>query len=1215
MNPKVEKDFLKRYLGTEVILFAVLVIFEFIHVRYLFQNYDFLAGGDNYTWLKVISKEVYPYVWDNTLSLGGRTVSMPNLLGIPLYSYIFSFLSPKLLQRILIFSLYLLKYIAFVKLAKLVSKKLSIPAILPAILLFTFNAYESLNPFSLFPLIISIYLPLSLYYFIKILDNTRIDYVNISKLIFFSVVFSTLNSNLALSITVFIPQIVYLLIRVRSLNKAKVTGLVIYYVVVFITSLWWFLPLANYYSEVASGAFTNNWFSAIDAGQLSQNYRFIGQWGWYTGSYLYPYYPFSTYYDNPFILLITYSTILMAFFGGFIHEKERRLNVMKSLFLVLAFLSLFLIGGSRAPFGSLYEMSFLYIKVLKIFREPFTKFSEIYVMSISILFYFFLLYLEQKLIGIKRYLAFLLIFLVVIFSVKPSLVSEHVWSKWNGSMRSFRIDIPEYWLELKDYVDKNIENSRILSFPKSNYGSAWNWVNGFSSADDVSINFINNKNMVLRNPLPSGSGSGKMVDKAYEQEFLTPKYFTLLGVDYVLLENDLDFRYAGNVSYTPSKGIEILNNMDLEKPVNFGNFTREYISKIQNDEIDKNTKYEANYELLGKPQLSLYKVKDSNKSRQFFPSADHIFVEGDESDIKKITSFNDYQNNSAIFLSKNGQDMIKNPDSVFISGVRKNPQVLINELEWNPSWRLLDSDISPTSLAYIFIRIDEFLHKLYSKGDVIGNIDTSIMLSVKRVNEIDKYKLGGTSKNKAITNMKSNILSAIKSIQSVPLCQRDNRYWEEVKKAISFVKSNEVVLGNYADSSVYLDFVKWVENNTNSKCQNFCYEFVVPVTGEYEIYIDKETFDRVGYKEIKIENTNTLDDINTKEKFWNKIGRSSLKKGLSYRAELLLNDPKNLLKSGEWESLDGVNNRNDFIRDFFPDNYIPWYGYVFSKDKSSVTKVLNNAMTNNNVKFKYIVDWSAGNRYKLSFDYKVEKGGLGISVVEDYLNYSEMYKKIYGKSQEVKNDNNSGNYISRVLYQKEFDLNSLVGEKRSCDNVGICTYHFEDTINSSRNAKGAKLFFYSFSGIGDDSSISLGNIRVEEVIEPNVVLKYTNENSFAKEENPKIEYKRINPTKYILNVRGAVSPFTLVFNESFSKDWKLVYRGKLVVPESKHHLVNGYANAWEIDPSYMNNNKDYSLEIEFSSQKYFETSFALMLLIFISISFIIFINLIKRVRK
>jgi len=70
-----------------------------------------------------------------------------------------------------------------------------------------------------------------------------------------------------------------------------------------------------------------------------------------------------------------------------------------------------------------------------------------------------------------------------------------------------------------------------------------------------------------------------------------------------------------------------------------------------------------------------------------------------------------------------------------------------------------------------------------------------------------------------------------------------------------------------------------------------------------------------------------------------------------------------------------------------------------------------------------------------------------------------------------------------------------------------------------------------------------------------------------------------------------------------------------VVPESKHHLVNGYANAWEIDPSYMNNNKDYSLEIEFSSQKYFETSFALMLLIFISISFIIFINLIKRVRK
>ena len=44
--------------------------------------------------------------------------------------------------------------------------------------------------------------------------------------------------------------------------------------------------------------------------------------------------------------------------------------------------------------------------------------------------------------------------------------------------------------------------------------------------------------------------------------------------------------------------------------------------------------------------------------------------------------------------------------------------------------------------------------------------------------------------------------------------------------------------------------------------------------------------------------------------------------------------------------------------------------------------------------------------------------------------------------------------------------------------------------------------------------------------------------SKERQEPPKIEFKKINPTRYIVDVKGANGPFTLVFSESFHKEWK-----------------------------------------------------------------------------
>jgi hypothetical protein len=137
----------------------------------------------------------------------------------------------------------------------------------------------------------------------------------------------------------------------------------------------------------------------------------------------------------------------------------------------------------------------------------------------------------------------------------------------------------------------------------------------------------------------------------------------------------------------------------------------------------------------------------------------------------------------------------------------------------------------------------------------------------------------------------------------------------------------------------------------------------------------------------------------------------------------------------------------------------------------------------------------------------------------------------------------------------------------------------------------------------------------------------------AHREEPEITFKKINPTKYLVKVSRAKSPFWLVFSESFHKQWRL-YKGERVkvkgereetegkslfdeivadYPELKvkearhlskfapedirylfqkpldaeHHLVNGYANGWYIEPDRLGVGEDFTLVIYFWPQSLF----------------------------
>lgn len=97
-------------------------------------------------------------------------------------------------------------------------------------------------------------------------------------------------------------------------------------------------------------------------------------------------------------------------------------------------------------------------------------------------------------------------------------------------------------------------------------------------------------------------------------------------------------------------------------------------------------------------------------------------------------------------------------------------------------------------------------------------------------------------------------------------------------------------------------------------------------------------------------------------------------------------------------------------------------------------------------------------------------------------------------------------------------------------------------------------------------------------------------------ENVTIFYEKINPTRYTVHI-NADKPFTLVFSESYDSQWKAYYDDvswfevffREPISDDNHFLVNGYANAWYIDPNEIDKDGDggFTITLYFWPQSLF----------------------------
>ena len=1182
------KKLIKTYLNTETAFIIAVAIFEIFHVQRLFGGAELLTGGDNYIFLQLGKINLYPYMWDlKFTSFGGINVSLPNLLGIPFYSYFLKYLPFPLMERVLIFFLYFFRYIAFIKLIKLLSKKLSYFSLIPALILFSFNAFETLNPFSLFPLMYSIYLPFSLYYFLKLYLSNKFDFSNIFKLIILSIIFSPINSNIALGVTIFIPQILFIFYNIKNINRYKIINICTYILLLFITSLWWLFPLVLYFLNSAKEIFSSNWFSATGIGNLGSNFRFIGQWGWYGGHFLYKYYSFSKYYDNIIVIVITYSIALFSLLGSSIGKINDKASAkVRSFFILLIIVDLFFINGSGAPFGFVYNFIYNNIFGFKIFREPFTKFGEIYVLAVCVLFYFSLERLRsifKKKTSSLVYL-FCFILILVFIAVKPSILGDHVWSKWNGSMRTFRVDVPDYWKEFENYVKLNINNSRILTTPRIFYGASWNWPRGVSSADDIAVNFIGNNNNLIRNPLPSvGGRPGAVLDNFFNDANINPDYVGLLGADYVLQENDLDWRYSPVFTYSPDKNTKFMENLDLLKIAEFGRFTDSYMSKIANEDPEVSVRDNLYPSLLNKPALVLYRSNPDKVLPKIYVPKNIVYSTGKIQNLPSILNYEesikkiDIRNVYFIDVFKSdvnkyiNENILNYSDSLVLFPKRLVTKMNLNSYIWDNGWSWPEVNVSPESLEYAFVIFQEKIN-LFILLDNMKKLDLLAWNSSKRVEEIKKYSLSNKNKLKILSSLLNDINYAIDIIDKTPGNKRDSRYWEVTSKFNSYAERTFGVLSTLNTSLIMdaktLDRLNKLRTTmlkiNGVNCGELCYRFQVPEDGKYNLFINGSWIEELRLQKDYSVQTN----LNT-----------SL-----YIKNLDIGEIQNFGKTG---------------------------------------------------KFAQIKGWEEDKQYQISFDYKTDYGKLVFVIVE-----------------EIKNKINSSTVVRKNLikvFPDTFNTNKrnqvIINNTKYCSLIedGLCYTHYEKIIKASKEVDNA-LFLFEFNS----NDFPIKNFKIREVGLPDIRLVKKTIRNVKDNINsvPKIEFIRINPTRYVINVTNAKSPYFLIFNETFNTGWKL-YRtdkdilnikeylvlgwigdiignlikgfdtitkttlsryfngdilerkgdytfinsntfetwGRKDIVFDKHYIANGYANSWLISPKDIGDKSDYTLILDFWPQR------------------------------
>ena len=627
----------------EILILLIIFIFCLTPLIW-FKNDLIIAGGDHLEHLDASNLfYYYSFSWNAKFNEGTPNLNISQIFPYVLFWVVLKGIGISLtnIEKLWLILLNIIAGFSIYYLIKILLKnkdRFYIPAIV-ASFLYIFNIYLVLDPVHEVYRLVQAFLPLILAFWIKGLEQESFllkypIYIAIAS-IFFTSSYIIPPVVSVIPITLF-TYLIFFFFRNKSKIFFGIKFACVTLIIVILSNLWWVVVYFPNAIQISKGMREVKPFAALDTGPLLEFFRFLGQWGWKLNGYELPYFPYAEYYDKFPLLFLSFFLSLIIFSSILFLKRYKEI----SYFIFLSLLGLFMVKGTHAPLGEIYEFLYKNIPGFWTFREPYTKFTLLNIFSFSVLLsysadgiYNFLGNLKfikkSKYYYVIPNISIILIILIILSVSFPMFTGENIWDKKDGNRRSWHVKIPDYWIGIQNWFEKNDIKGKIFMTPKGGlYNSPFDWEHGFSSTyTPAKVLF---KNPILFFDSEPLTYANKLINSIYAsfnpKEIIDfSKILSFLNVKYVLQQNDLNWEFGAEGTLSPIDMKKILQNQEsFNEKKSFG-------------------------------KLDLYKIDDAFFIPKIYTPNRIIYFQGGIVDIEylsKISSFNEFNGEIGIFFSE-----------------------------------------------------------------------------------------------------------------------------------------------------------------------------------------------------------------------------------------------------------------------------------------------------------------------------------------------------------------------------------------------------------------------------------------------------------------------------------------------------------------------------------------------------------------------------------
>jgi len=904
---------------------------------------------------------------------------------------------------------------------------------------------------------------------------------------------------------------------------------------------------------------------------------------------------------------------------GLVFNKKKTMLLTAVFFVIILF---FTTGNITNIWLSVYKSLFS-VPGFSMFRNFHSQWVYTYMFFYALLFGQALYIIIDTVPKIYKYILPPLLIVILTINawtlIKGDIPNEILWQSKNVKA-SLQID-PDYEKALS-YVRSLPADARVLTLPMTDPGyQIIAGKNGGAYMGPSTISYLGGKKDFAGYDelLDYKDIIGRLIrDKEYEK---LKNFLGFLNIKYIFYDAD-PLVYDKFPSF-PYEQAHIFLPKDQKS-------YKEFIQKLQIKEIKNiNDKFFV-YEL---------------PERHYIPQANIVgklthFNQKVE-DIETILTLEENTENNAIFFAKN---VTKEPPVVFNETVvdltEKSEISNLMNVTKGPSYDFPFASWEVSSIMYPYILSRE-KKELNDLNDLnVINVDRRIFLAEKRISELIKWgdKAWVLGNVKSIDRLSKSwqeptVLEAVlfgrynyweiglmryqHTLYSL-IDQIDARsksdprlgvYKERIRKALSSDKNRvyQIIVHNKKLNTKQKKYLFRLALNMFASITHrlgfplpslntIRYDLSELKKGTYSVYVDTNTLSEYAHSEIQLNGKQLFLTEMEKEKNWVKATNISLEE--NPQNNLILTVPKSfdLIANNAWAQ-----------------------GEKGKFGSNSASMLVNNSSVYKNGIVMDLTNWKKNSFYIISFDYHTYGKSFNISLGDKSVSTKKPLEGI----------------VSDELYSSEWKQYKGVIASSKDASLGILqiTKTKENEILEQIETGNGLI------------KIDIRNLSLIEIPNPKIILKRVSDEQ--DEKYPTISFKRINPSRYEVAIQHATSPYTLMLVNQFNPRWKLIdptrnmqttsawisrivanigknisvfggegirnndvelqHRnekvieqtsqdiffnstlldtwGKIKIAEDKHFSVNGYANAWYIEPQDMQGKQEYTLVIEMTSQK------------------------------